>query len=282
MPFVNPTPRDLPGHEGVSIRVWDYGGQGPALLLAHCTGTVSRVWDPLVPSLREHFHVYAHDTRGHGDSGKPRDRDAYRWINTGHDLNAVIDGLGLIRPVLGVGHSAGAAQIVYAEWLRPGTFSKAVLIDPIIGPAEFFESENPLATLARRRRDVFESRDAARDRWGSRPPLGDWDPRALDAYVQFGLRDREDGRVELSCPRDIEAETFENSGSTNVFEHLGELDLDVTLVTSDNSNVRYLAELQRTRFRHCDYIELHGPSHFIPQEVPDDVVTIVFEALAER
>ena len=245
--MLNPTPHDIPGHNNVNIRVWDYGGHGPTLILAHCTGTVSRVWDPLVPPLVEHFHVYAHDTRGHGDSGKPNDPHAYTWINTGHDLNAVIDAMGFTRPILGVGHSAGAAQIAYAEWLRPGTFSKAVLIDPIIGPAEFFRADNPLAELARRRRDVFENRDAARQRWGSRPPLGDWDPRALDAYVNFGLKDREDGQVELKAPREIEADTFAHSGSTDLYEHLGDLDLDVTLVTSDNRNVRQLAAPQRPR-----------------------------------
>ena len=281
MSELNPTPRDIPGHEGVNIRVWDYGGDGPPLILSHCTGTISRIWDPLVPPLLPHFHVYAHDTRGHGDSGKPRTPGAYQWLNAGRDLNAMIGGLGLARPILGVGHSAGASQIVYAEWLCPGSFSEAVLIDPIIGPAEFFQADNPLAELARRRRDVFESREAALTRWASRPPLGNWDPRVLDAYVNFGLRDRPDGQFELKCPRDIEAETFAKSGATDVYDHLGELSMDVTLVTSDNSNVRYLAELQRTRFRNPAFIELKGPSHFIPQEVPDDVVRIVLTLLAQ-
>ncbi len=276
----DPIPREVPGHGGVTIRVWDHGGHGPALILAHCTGTLSRVWDPLVPALLPKFHVYAHDTRGHGDSGKPAEPAAYTWINTGRDLVAMIDALGLPRPLLGVGHSAGAAQIAYAEWLRPGTFSKAVLIDPIIGPAELFRRDNPLAALSRKRRNVFESRAAARERWGARPPLGAWDPRALDAYVNFGLRDRDDGQVELKCPGDLEAQIYERSGSTDLFEHLGELDMDVTLVTSDHSNVRHLALLQRDRYRRCTFIDLSGPSHFIPQEVPDEVAGIVLNALA--
>lgn len=278
---LNPSPRDVAGYGGVTIRVWDYGGDGPPLILSHCTGTVSRIWDPLVPPLLRHFHVYAHDTRGHGDSSKPREQDAYNWINSGRDLNAVIDALGLARPVYGVGHSAGASQIAYAEWLHPGTFSRTVLIDPIIGPEGFFTSDNPLAEAARRRRNVFENRDAARARWGARPPLGNWDPRALDAYVAHGLRDREDGQVELKCPPEIESQVFARSGSTDLFEHLGELDFDVTLVTSENSNVRMLAELQRARFRHCRYIDLRGPSHFIPQEVPDEIVKIVLENLLD-
>jgi hypothetical protein len=53
----------------------------------------------------------------------------------------------------------------------------------------------------------------------------------------------------------------------------------VTLVTSDNSNVRHLAELQRTKFRDPAFIELNGPSHFIPQEAPDEVAQIILHGL---
>jgi len=278
---LNPTPRDVPGHNGVTIRVWDYGGDGPPLILAHCTGTLSRLWDPLVPALQKKFYVYAHDTRGHGDSGKPTGPDAYTWINSGRDLCAMIDALGLKRPLAGVGHSAGGAQIAYGEWLRPGTFSKAVLIDPIIGPAGLFSEDNPLALAARRRRAVFENREVARDRWGARPPLGLWDKRALDAYVTHGLRDRADGQVELKCPPEIESQIFARSGSTDLFEHLGDLDMDVTLVTSDNSNVRHLALLQQSHYRRCTFIDLQGPTHFIPQEIPDEVAQIILKRLAE-
>ena len=277
---LNPVPRDIAGHGGVNIRVWDHGGTGPALVLSHCTGTISRVWDPLVPALRERFHVYAHDTRGHGDSGKPDNLDAYTWINTGRDFLAIVDALGLSRPILAAGHSAGAAQVAYAEWLQPGTVSKAVLIDPIIGPKEFFNRENPLSIAARKRRNVFENREVARERWGARPPLGLWDKRVLGAYVQHGLRDREDGQVELKCPGEVEAEIYARSGSTDLFDHLGELNTEVTLVTSDNSNVRYLALMQQPLYKRCTLIDLVGPTHFIPQEIPDEIAKMILERLA--
>jgi len=277
---LTPTPHDIPGHNGVNIRVWDFGGIGPALCLAHCTGTISRVWDPLVPALREKFHVYAHDTRGHGDSGKPANPEEYTWINTGRDFLALVDALGLKQPILAAGHSAGAAQLAYAEWLRPGTIAKAVLIDPIIGPKEYFNRESPLAIAARKRRNVFENRDVPRERWGSRPPLGLWDKRVLEAYVQHGLRDRADGQVELKCPGEVEAEIYARSGSTDLFDHLGELNTEITLVTSDNSNVRHLALLQRPHYKHCTFIDLAGPTHFIPQEIPDEVAAIILKSLA--
>jgi hypothetical protein len=57
--------------------------------------------------------------------------------------------------------------------------------------------------------------------------------------------------------------------------------MDVTLVTSDNSNVRQLALLQRDRYRRCTFIDLQGPTHFIPQEVPDEVAEIILGSLAK-
>ena len=83
----------MPGYLGVDINVFDYGGDGPPLLLAHCTGTHARMWDPVVAHLLEDFRVVAPDTRGHGDSEKPENLDAYVWRYSGHDLLSVIDNL---------------------------------------------------------------------------------------------------------------------------------------------------------------------------------------------
>lgn len=275
-----PTARRIAGYGGVGIHVWDYGGGGPPLVLCHCTGTLARIWDPVVAELDEAFRVCAPDTRGHGDSDTPEDPEAYSWIHTGRDLLNVIDALDLGSGLVAAGHSAGAAQIAYAEWLKPGTFSRALLIDPIIGPAESFSGPNPLAEGARRRRNVFKNRAYARERLGSKPPMNAWDPRALEAYIAHGLADRADGRVELKCPGATEAEVYEHSGATDLYEHLGDLELEVTLVTSDRSDVRMLAELQRNRFKQCTFVQLEGPSHFIPQEQPGTVATLIREHLS--
>ncbi len=87
---LSPEAVQIEGHGGVKINVWDYGGDGPTLLLAHCTGTLARIWDPLVPALLPHFRIIAPDTRGHGDSEQPENPDDYRWSNSGNDMLAVI------------------------------------------------------------------------------------------------------------------------------------------------------------------------------------------------
>lgn len=276
---LNPTALRVAGHDGVGINVWDYGGEGPALVLAHCTGTHGRIWDPLVPALLPHFCVYAYDTRGHGDSDKPHDPKSYRWDNSGMDLLAVIDALGLGGGLVAAGHSSGAAHICYAEMKRPGTFSRAVLIDPIIGPAEAFSGPNPMAEKSRRRRNEFDNHDAAVRRFASKPPMDAWAPEALEAYVRFGTVEQADGRIRLKCPGEIEAAVYEGSGATGVYEHLRELKLHVTLVTAENSHVRILAELQRERFSRVDFRLIGDCSHFIPQEKPDEIAALIIEGL---
>jgi pimeloyl-ACP methyl ester carboxylesterase len=276
---LQPVAQTVSGHNGVPINVFDYGGDGPPLILCHCTGTHARVWDPLVPALAECFHVYAVDTRGHGDSGKPDDLEAYTWIHCGYDLLAVIDAMELPTPLLAAGHSAGATQIAYAEKLRPGTFSRTVLIEPVIGPREAFQTPNPLAEAARRRRNIFQSRESARTRFASKPPMNTWAPETLAAYVNYGVNDRDDGRVELKCPGRIEAMVYEHGGGIDLFDQLGDLDMDVLLLAGSESNLRSLAELQRERFKNVEFRLIEGAQHFVPQERPDEIARIIRKRL---
>lgn len=272
----------VPGHEGLQINVVDYGGEGPSLVLCHCTGTFARIWDPIVARLGEGFHIYAIDARGQGESEQPDDSDAYAWINSGRDLLAVIDALGLGRGIYAVGHSAGAAHIGYAEWLQPGTFSKAILIDPIIGPREAFAGESPLAASARRRRDAFENLESARERLGSKPPMLHWTPDTFEAYLANAFRTHEDGKLVLKCPGTREAWVYEHGGASDLFEDLGALDLPLLIVTAENSNVRMLAEWQAQRLRNARLETLPKVSHFIPQEAPDETVCLIREWLNAR
>ena len=53
----------------LKLQFWDWGQDGkPALLLVHGGLDHARNWDWVARTLREHFHVYAMDLRGHGNS----------------------------------------------------------------------------------------------------------------------------------------------------------------------------------------------------------------------
>ena len=263
------------GHAGVEIAVHEYAGAGPPLVLCHCTGTLARIWEPVIAALHGAYQIYALDTRGHGDSAQPLERGAYAWENSGRDLLAVLGALGLGPDVRAVGHSAGAAHIAYAEMLAPGAFSKCILIEAIVGPRVAFQGENPLAVSARRRRNVFESVHAARERLGSKPPMNTWTPETLDAYITHGLRVLPDGQVALRCPGEVEAWMYEQGGACDVYERLEELQFETIVLAGGESNVRALAELQAERLPHARLEIWDGVSHFVPQERPDEVAGLI-------
>ncbi len=82
-------------------------GEGPEVLLIHGTGASTHSWRALIPILADSFSVIAVDLPGHGFTSAA---SGYRLSLPGMagalaDLIAELDA----EPVLGVGHSAGAA-----------------------------------------------------------------------------------------------------------------------------------------------------------------------------
>ena len=59
-----------------------------------------------------------------------------------------------------------------------------------------------------RRREHFDSRDAAREAWQGSPFFAGWDAGVFEDYLRYGLRDRPGGGVTLSCDRRVEAAIF--------------------------------------------------------------------------
>lgn len=86
-------------------------GKPPALLV-HGTGFVAEVWDEVAGGLVSSHTVYAFDRRGHGASHKPA-TDRYHFLDFALDVCAVIEALDLTG-ILGVGHSAGATDLLLA------------------------------------------------------------------------------------------------------------------------------------------------------------------------
>jgi pimeloyl-ACP methyl ester carboxylesterase len=208
---------------GMEISLLDWGGSGPLALLHHATGYCAGVWGPVAEQLSSHYHVVAMDARGHGDSSKPEGAGFYRWAHFGRDVVAVAEQLAAEhrdgRIALGLGHSFGGTSILMASAERPELFGRCVLVDPVIPPPNFGPSPitNALAEGARKRRHLWPSRRAAREKWSKKEFFADWDPRALDLYLAEGFSDRADGQVELKCPGTIEAAVFESTHSIDVW-----------------------------------------------------------------
>jgi magnesium chelatase accessory protein len=85
-------------------------GAGPAVLLLHGTGAATHTWRELAPRLAERFTVIAPDLPAHGFTARPADDRDLSMAGMARALQALLRRM-RIAPVLGVGHSAGAALL---------------------------------------------------------------------------------------------------------------------------------------------------------------------------
>ncbi len=272
----------------IEIALLDWGGEGPLALLHHATGFCAGVWGPVAERLSDHYRVIAMDARGHGDSSKPEGADCYRWELFGRDVLGVAEILAAEHPdgrvALGLGHSFGGSSILMASAERPDLFERNVLVDPVILPPAWARAAsaadspgNAFAERARKRRQVWSGRKAAREKWLEKELFADWDPRALDLYLAEGLADRSDGQVELKCSGEIEAAIFEATGSFDLWS-AAERVRTPTLIewAARGSFPRTVFEqfaARMTDARVCDI----DAAHLAPMQHPDRVVAPILE-----
>jgi pimeloyl-ACP methyl ester carboxylesterase len=128
MNLLRPRDRDVTVN-GLRLHCLDWGGEGrtPLLLLHGFTGH-AHAWDTLSIALQPHFHVFALDQRGHGDSDPA---EVYTPIVAFDDISGVVGQLGLRSLVL-AGLSMGGRNAMYFASRRPDLIRKLVIVD--IGP----------------------------------------------------------------------------------------------------------------------------------------------------
>lgn len=262
--------------DAVVIAVYDLGGVGPPVVLAHASGFHGRVWRPMAASLATSFHCLSFDLRGHGDSGLPANLD-FDWHGFARDVLAVVDGLGLEAP-LGVGHSAGGTALLLAEEDRPGTFAALYCYEPVVVPVDpplGRDSHSWLAAAARKRRDEFGSRREAYDNYASKPPLSHLSPAALAEYVDHGFEEA-DGRIRLKCRPEHEALVAELASDHDCFSRLHRIACPVMLARGGRSEgVGHAHEAVAGRLPDARMEVLSGLSHFGPMQDPEAVAASI-------
>ena len=180
--------------QGLRFHVLDWGGEGrtPLLLLHGFTGH-AHAWDTLAIALQPHFHVYALDQRGHGDSDPA---EVYGPIAAFDDLSGVIDQLGL-APLVIVGLSMGGRNAMYFTSKRPESVQKLVIRGYRTG------DQHPRVAGAARARPSPSSGTAS----SRRPSISSAATRIPASTTTAGWRPRAcgSGRTGASCGRGTRA-----------------------------------------------------------------------------
>jgi non-heme chloroperoxidase len=119
----------------VTLEVLDWGGSGPPLVFLTGLGAAAHDFDLFAPKFTPGYHVYGISRRGFGASSSPAfTRANYFADRLADDVLAVIDSLGLRRPVL-VGHSIGGEELSSIGSRYPDRVAGLIYLDAGYGYA---------------------------------------------------------------------------------------------------------------------------------------------------
>ena len=158
---------------GVELDV-DVRGKGPTLVCLHGFGGAKEDFGDYLDDLASSWQVVAPDLRGHGDSDRPGDPEAYTLERIALDVEAVADAVGASRFAL-LGHSMGGMVARRVALREPQRVHGLVLMSTAAGPPAGLDPE--LVDLGAQ---------LARDDWAALGQfLDDARPPGTPAYEQL-------------------------------------------------------------------------------------------------
>jgi lipase len=270
---------------GVELAYFERGtarADRPTLLFVHPTGYHGRVWDRIIESFAG-YHVLTLEQRGHGRSEKRR---IEHWRVFGEDMAAFVTALDL-QSIVGVGHSMGGHAMVDAA-AKSGRFDRLVLIDPTIAAPEAY-AQPPVfeggVHPAARRKNRFASPAEMAERLLEKGAYHLFERRILDDYCEHGLVPTESGDYQLACPPEIEASVYMASRSNGkIYDSVRSLDIPVLILRAQLPGTEQTAmdfspsptwPWLVKEFKHGREIHYADCTHFIPMQIPDEVVRVI-------
>ena len=132
----------------LKLQFWDFGSEGnPPLILVHGSRDHARNWDWVARDLRENYHVYAIDLRGHGNSAWAPGA-LYAFSEHVLDLSVFADIVSK-GPISIIGHSLGAVVSLLYAGSFPNRVHKLVAIEGTgVGPV--VDAPEPIGQRLRR------------------------------------------------------------------------------------------------------------------------------------
>lgn len=286
-------------HSGtVSLYQWhNEVADRPVLHWAHANGFNGRTYDPLLSPLAAQFDVYAWDARGHGLStltAEPKKMTG--WDIYGRDLIALVEQLAEKhgRKIWLGGHSMGGFSSIFAAAERPDLVAGLILADPVIvpriGPLVYLMAKITgkhggleLAKMAAKRRAEWPNKEKIKSAYFGRGAFASWGDGFLDAYVEGGVLDNDDGvngvnRVKLACAPHWEAANFKGP-QLNCDGFIRRLRAPFTLLTAEYGSTTRTHHPFEALAVDKKISVVDGTSHFLPMEVPDLVRAEIIERI---
>ncbi|KAF7309567.1 AB hydrolase-1 domain-containing protein [Mycena indigotica] len=292
---------------------------GYTLVFAHATGFQKEQYEPTIEDLYRLLppHVFIQEAWSVDapNSGEAADLNeeylrwgydsTFGWQEYARGLHALLTGLGTgvdvdfaKRRLILVGHSFGAVAQVLALTFQPQIQPEQLILLEITcyRPEDPRSKVNYLAEGSEKRRDIWPSNEAALSQFQSRPPWKLWDPRALQLFVEHGLRplpsieypDKQG--VTLRCTRRQETATYRDPhGIATTYNTIGRLSKRVPIHLVYGSIANHIPRPMINDFldngigreniaslRHID-----GAGHLIIQTHPTECAGVILDILKQ-
>ncbi|POM75438.1 Serine protease family S33 [Phytophthora palmivora] len=271
------------------------------LLFAHATGFCQQVWDPIIrrlklsPSLQGAVEQYVtYDQPYHGvnrdnsvigqvyhKNDDPKSPRVKHPMNNWPDITAdaaweQAQKLTDRRPLIGIGHSMGAAALWATEAKHPGTFDGLILFEPIYGEvdADYDKTADFLVSLTLARESKWPSMNDAVSHFENWKNFSAWDREMLAKWINGAVVfDEEQQAAVLACDPVTEASIYAGSRLVLTESELAAPQCSVTFHSGDRTKLFDHNVFDNFAAKHPNIYTNHAPlpktSHLMVFEDPE-------------
>ncbi len=252
-----------------------FGGQGPLVHIGHANSFPPGMYKEMVQPLLGDFTVIGMESRGLWPAADTN--EVFGWEQMSLDLIAFFDENDW-RQVHVIGHSLGAAKIIFAALRRPELFDKVVLIEPpflpkwifnlsALIPADWRRRVIPPSRVANNRTDKWKDTQAFFDYIRPKKVFSRIPDSILWDYVRHVQQEIEDG-VALRYTKEWESHTYASLQSP--WEALKQMNHQTLAIRGFDSDIISLRSWKRWQQAQSNTIfdNIDGGGHLIPFEQP--------------
>ena len=264
----------IPVGDGLVLDALTTGPEdGPVVLLLHGFPQTGHCWRGVWPALEQAgFRVVAPDQRGYSPDARPLGVEHYRMTHLVADAAAVLDHLQTPTAHV-VGHDWGAGVAWQLAGRHPARVRTLTAIS-VPHPLAFAEALRTDPDQRTRSRYMKDWRDPATEGALLADGLGQVFGAAVDA-TPYLERMREPGALTAAL-------SWDRAQALSDLDGLGPIDAPTMHVWSDGDAALGPTAAHATR----DHVQgpyrfevLHGVSHWVPEQAPDQVARLLLEHL---
>ena len=277
--------REARGPDGASIAIRRHGNpDGPRLVLSHANGLSADSYYPFWSWLRDRFDLVLYDFRNHGWNpvGDLPAHHMSTFVRDNAHVARAIDRHFGDKPKIGVFHCMSAVTAVL-HGAEEAEFSALVLFDPPTcarrrDSQEIMKMASLLAERARKRQDRFEAPEELAGRLLRARAFERLLPGTADLIARTTLRRVPGGGAgyELCCPREYEAQAFEELYSSAVAADLHNLPCPTKIIGADPTvPFSFLPSVDMRDMVALDYDFVPHTTHFLQLERPEECIALM-------